>query len=324
MPELWLIGTGAMALSYQQVLTALRLPFTVIGRSVESCNQFTSKSGVSALPGGIECALDTCKTAPKHAIVAVSVEALYPVCRQFLLAGVKSVLLEKPGALYPHELEDLQKLAEESQSTVVIGYNRRFYQSVQAARDILDQDGGPCSMQLELTEWSHQLSQLKLPKAVLQRWMIANTAHVIDLAFYLAGKTQILHCEKSGTLDWHPAFARIAGSGVTEQGVLFTYSGDWESAGRWGLELQTKAHRLIFRPLEQLQIQSRGQLRVENVTVKNDIDQKFKAGLYQQTLAFSKNELQNFATLSEQTALLSVICKMAGYSLQADTSPAGS
>lgn len=320
MPELWLIGTGAMALSYQQVLTALQLPFTVIGRSVDSCRQFSIQSGVSALPGGVDCALDTFKTAPKQAIVAVSVEALYPVCRQLLLAGVKSVLLEKPGALYPHELDDLQKLAEETQSTVVIGYNRRFYQSVQAAREILEQDGGPCSMQLELTEWSHQLSQLGLPKPVLQRWMIANTAHVIDLAFYLAGKTQILHCEKSGTLDWHPAFARIAGSGVTDQGVLFTYSGDWESAGRWGLELQTKSHRLIFRPLEQLQIQAKGQLKVENVSVKNDIDQIFKAGLYEQTLAFSRNELQEFATLSEQAALMNVICKMAGYSLHANVS----
>jgi predicted dehydrogenase len=310
---LWLIGTGAMARAYFAVLQHLAQVTQVIGRSAISCQQFKELTGHTAQSGGIQSFLAQQPTMPSAAIVAVDIVNLYSVCRLLLLAGVKKILLEKPGALYQFQLEELQQLAEKQQAQVLIAYNRRFFQSVQTAKQLIAADGAALSCHFEVTEWTHQITALAIPSVVKQKWLIANTAHVMDLVFYLCGEPQELQCQVAGSLDWHPSLARLTGCGHTTQNTLLSYHGDWQSAGRWSVDICTPLQRLIFRPLEQLQQQAIGSIELQQVLLPNDMDQQFKPGLMAQTQAFLRSDYSNLCDLATQRRRLRWYEKMAHY-----------
>ena len=261
---LWLIGAGPMARDYARVLEALDVQFEVIGRGVDSASDFTREVGRRVRIGGLAHALRTA-TAPDKAIIATDVIGLASAATQLLHAGVKHILIEKPGGLNLSEIESLNELAETLNALVFVGYNRRFYNSVRMARDIINDDGGVLSAQFEFTELSHKVATL--PKSVdsKERWVIGNSSHVIDLVFDLVGRPNNWRCWHAGSLAWHPASARFAGAGITEKNVMFSYLADWEAPGRWGIELLTRTSRIILRPMEVLQVVPLGSFDAEIV-----------------------------------------------------------
>ena len=101
---------------------------------------------------------------------------------------------------------------------------------------------------------------------------------MVDLAFNLGGIPKELSSFTAGSLDWHPSAAVFSGAGISENGAPFNYRANWESAGRWGVEVLTKEHKLILRPMEKLQIQTCAQLKskmkLSRFTVKWPITNK--------------------------------------------------
>lgn len=310
--SIWLIGAGPMAQDYAKVLEALEQPFAVIGRSESSALVFEEKTGHSVIRGGLDCALQHSK-APKVAIVAVGVEQLARTTEALIKAGTKRILLEKPGGLNLTEIYLLDQCVVEYGADVSIAYNRRFYGSVEQARQYIHEDGGILSAQFEFTEWSHVISQLQKAAGVKDHWVLGNSSHVIDLAFHLIGMPADWRCWYAGSIDWHPASARFAGSGISEKGVMFSYLSDWQAPGRWGLEIMTRKRRLILRPMEQLQVTKLGSVKVEPVEAANTLDKDFKPGLYQQTKAFLASDDALFCTLSEQVRNVRIYSQIAGY-----------
>lgn len=308
----WLIGAGPMAQEYAHILVALDRPFLVIGRGEASATAFQQATKVPVFTSGLEQALSQ-KKPPEQAIVAVGVEQLTAVASALIRAGTRRILLEKPGGMDLNDIVQLNNLAEEYKAEVLIAYNRRFYASVLKARECIEQDGGLLSTQFEFTEWAHRIAPLTKAPGVKERWLLVNSTHVIDLAFYLSGQPREWQAWHAGTLDWHPAAARFCGAGVTERGVLFSYLADWQSAGRWGLELLTKERRLTLRPMEQLQATRLGSVKVETIALEDVFDQKFKPGLYRQVQTFLKKENTDICTLSDQVKNVSLYCEMAGY-----------
>ena len=310
--NLWLIGAGQMAQDYVQVLKALQTPFKVIGRGKNSASAFESAMEIPVQTGGIEKALQK-EPPPETAIVAVGVEQLASVSSKLLQAGTKRILLEKPGGM---NLKELQKLLLEAQSQhakVWLAYNRRFYEATRTAQQIIHEDGGVTSCHFEFTEWSHKIRKLEGKKDIKAVWLLANSTHVVDLAFHLCGWPSSWQSWSAGTLDWHPAAARFSGAGVTEQGVLFSYFADWEAPGRWGVEVLTRNNRLILRPMEQLQLTPLGSLQVKPVNLDDKLDHDFKPGLYRQTEAFLNGDTVDFCTLQEQMEHTKLYSEMAGY-----------
>jgi hypothetical protein len=146
-------------------------------------------------------------------------------------------------------------------------------------------------------------------------WFLANSTHVVDLAFYLCGFPSEWQSYNSGSLDWHPAASRFCGSGITEKGILFSYHADWEAPGRWSLEILTKLNRYILRPIERLQKIPIGKLEPENVNIDDEVDKKYKPGLYKQVKAFINYEDEEFCTIKDQVSNCSIYDKIAGYKI---------
>lgn len=312
MSSLWLVGAGGMSQDYCKVLESLNLEFNVIGRGKESAISFEKATGHPVLVGSLQNALNKF-SAPKTAIVAVGVEQLAEIANELIVAGTENLLVEKPGALDLKELQLLEETANRFSANVLIAYNRRFYTSVLKLRDYVNEDGGILSGNFEFTEWSHKIEPLIKAKGVKEKWLLGNSSHVIDLAFSLIGFPSEWESFKAGSISWHPESARYAGSGITEKKVIFSYHADWEAPGRWGIEIMTRKRRFILQPLEELQVVKIGETKVNKIELENDLDIRFKPGIYLQTKSFIEGNLDNFCTLKEQVKHMKIYSEMAGY-----------
>jgi hypothetical protein len=136
---------------------------------------------------------------------------------------------------------------------------------------------------------------------------------VADLAFALGGMPEEITCFTSGKLTWHPSSAVFSGAGISKKGALFNYGADWESAGRWSVEVLTNKNRYVLRPMEALQVQKRGTVKLEPVELDKELDINFKPGLYLQVEEFLSKNRDNLCPISEQSLMFSVYEKMAGY-----------
>ena len=308
-----LIGTGYMGIEYTKVLKDLNIEFIVVGNSVDSCIEFEKNTGIKAKDGGIEKFIKNNKIDDYYVINAVNAEKLYKTTKLILENNVKNILVEKPAALYKEEINHLYNLSKEKNSNVFVAYNRRFYASTLKAKQIIENDGGVTSFNFEFTEWSHEIEKLDKPKEILERWFLANSTHVVDLAFYLGGLPKKISCYTFGSLNWHPTASIFSGSGVSENEALFSYFANWESAGRWSVEILTKKNKLIFRPMEKLQIQKRGTIKSEYVKIDYRLDEKYKPGLYLQTKMFINNKFDCFCSIEHQLNIFKFYYKVANY-----------
>jgi predicted dehydrogenase len=310
--SLWLIGAGSMARDYALVLRGLDQDFEVVGRGADSSRKFEENTGFSVRQGGLSRALKNCE-APEWAIVAVGVEHLAEVTSELIKAGTRQILIEKPGGVSTKEIRELNQIAIEHKAYVHVAYNRRFYASTALARKLISEDGGATSCIFEFTEWSHVIAPLVKGPGVKEAWFLANSTHVVDLAFHLCGFPKDWEAWQGGSLEWHPAAARFCGSGITELGVFFSYHADWDAPGRWGVEVLTHKHRYILRPMEQLQMIEKGSINAKTLDLDDEVDKKFKPGLYQQVKAFLAQDNNLFCTLDEQYRHSMFYDKIAAY-----------
>lgn len=308
--KILLAGAGYMAKEYAKILKDMNISFVVVGRSEKSAEDFKKETGIDCQKGGISNWLKT-NPVPKLAIVAVTGDQLGTVSRVLIKAGCKELLVEKPGGLDGKDIKNTANLAKKNGAHVYIAYNRRFYSSVLKALEIIKQDGGVNSFDFDFTERSYQIENLPQMDKIKKEWFLHNSTHVIDMAFFIGGWPQKLISYREGTLKWHPAGAIYSGAGISNTEAVFSYHANWLSAGRWGIEVMTPKNKLIFRPLEKLQIQRYGNMNIEDVPLDNQLDIDFKPGIYRQVDAFL-NSPGKLLTIKEHVKNLKTFSKIHG------------
>lgn len=311
--DVLLVGSGPMAVEYAKVLRALGITPVVVGRGAASATKFRAETGLNVHSGGIKAWLAAFDgKLPHHAIVAVGEKWVGLAASLLIDHGVKSLLVEKPGGFDALDIRAVHLNAQRAGASLSVGYNRRFYASVNAARRIITEDGGVTSFSFEFTEWGHVISSIEKEEGVKEQWLLSNSTHVIDLAFHLGGAPVELAAFTAGGVSWHPSASIFSGAGKTTSGALFSYQANWESPGRWVLEVLTRHHRLIFKPLEKLQIQKIGSVAVEFVDIDDADDQNFKPGLFKQTKEFILGGSKLLPDSSEQVRMLDWYLKIRG------------
>lgn len=310
--EVLLVGAGNIAVDYAKVLKDLKREFIVVGRGEQSAKNFEQATDIPVHRGGLDKFISENDALPNYAIVAVTEELLASTCITLLKNGVKNVLLEKPGAWNFPDFHNLMKTAKETSANVVLGYNRRFYSSTRKALEYIAEDGGVTSFQFEFTEWLHAHEAVGKLTKVLPYLFLSNSVHVVDLAFFLCGKPKEISCYKMATFPANKITSIFAGAGISENKAPFTYQANWLAPGRWGVEVLTNKHRLIFRPLEKLQIQQMRSVKIDFVEIDDSLDVTYKPGLFLETKAFleKNDDFKYFCTLEEQFNMLPVYHKM--------------
>jgi predicted dehydrogenase len=314
MKKIVLIGAGNISEHYIKVLQSLGVPFDVVTRGEQRARELEEKTGVSISFGGVSRYLEQCSELPEMAIVATGIDQLCRVSTSLIEGGIKKLLVEKPGSIHLSELQELEKLRVINNAAIYIAFNRRFYWSVQQGLKLIEQDGGVQTVNFEFTEWSHQLENKVKAPGIMENWFISNSIHPVDMAFYLGGFPKEIHSFTQGTSPWHPSAMQFSGAGMTDRNVPFSYFADWESAGRWSVEVTTAKRKLIFRPLEQLHIQERGSLQITLYPYPDgEADAKFKQGFFRMIKTFLDGDYSSHCTLGEMIARFPVYQNMAGY-----------
>jgi len=214
-------------------------------------------------------------------------------------AGTRSVLVEKPAGLDPGSVAAIADLAAEHEADVSVAYNRRFLASTEKAREIIAADGGATSLRMEFSEFSVRIAPLASSAEIKAAWVYANSSHVLDMGFSLAGFPKSLSASAFGALDWHPAGSQFVGHGLTDKHVPFSYHADWEGAPRWMVEVSTPKRTLMLQPLEQLKQRRIDGFKIESVEIDDELDTRFKPGIWRQTQAFLTGEgAENLCLLS--------------------------
>jgi predicted dehydrogenase len=312
MKNILLVGAGGMAQSYFDVLQTTGFTFEVVCRSLSSADIFEQAKGYRPIVGGVSTLLKS-GSIPEHAIVAVGVEHLSEVAEALIKAGVKSILVEKPGGLFHSNIQGLNVLAIKNKAKVYVAYNRRFYTSVSKLLAIADTDGGIRSLSFDFSEWADMIAPIKKGPNVKERWVLSNSTHVIDLAFFLAGKPKEINAYVSDGLDWHRSGSKFTGSGLTERGVLFSYRADWDAPGRWGLIAYTNNYKLELLPLEGLLVTERNSVVASPVELDDENDKLYKPGVFEQLRAFMSGDTSKLCPLAEQLQNYPLYAQIAGY-----------
>lgn len=288
--SVWLIGAGPMAGFHAEVLAAIGSSATIIATSPTRAVPLAQKHGMQQFTKGLSQALALLPR-PEAAIIALPIDKLAAAALQLAEAGVPRILIEKPGALTATELEPVRAAATASGAQVFIAYNRRFFASVQEARRRIAQADSVLSVCFEFCEDADKIAALPTPTAIKQAWVLANSSHVIDLAFHLCGAPADWQQQVSGSLPWHSCAADFRGMGSTQTGTSFSYYADWRGPGRWGIEIILPQERLILRPMEALSVIPRGTFTAQQVELDDKLDKQFKPGLYAQMVAFLAQEV---------------------------------
>ena len=269
-----LIGAGYMAGEYLKVLKHLNSNVTVVSRSEAKINLLKCNfPDYTYYTEGLDDYLSNENELPEFVINTVNVNGLRDVSLALLKAGVKNLLIEKPGDLFINGLKELKDCAEKTSSKVYIAYNRRFYSSISELKKLIAIDGGITNCHFEFTEWIHTIDPKMYDVEILKKWIIANSSHVIDTVFNLIGFPKTINTIVTGKneISWHPSGSVFAGSGISINKIPFTYNSDWTSAGRWSIEIFTKHRRLYLKQMEKLFEQKKGSITISEVLLDDQL-----------------------------------------------------
>ena len=244
-----LIGTGPMAKEYAIAFKKMNISnVTVISKVEQETTDFSNSFNFEVLHGGYKKHLPTLKKSDLVVIVT-PIPQLLDAAKIAIDSGQTKILIEKPGSLYPNELLSFSK--QLTTQTVRIGYNRLLYPSFHKLKSIIKEET-ITSCHFDFTDWTHTIDFEKYPTDVYSRWGISNSLHLISMAMELIGMPKILTSHHNGSLDWHHSGSVFTGSGISDKNIPFSYNADWESAGRWGIELKTNKNSYRLIPLEGL------------------------------------------------------------------------
>lgn len=310
---IWLIGTGGMALEYEKVLKTLKLEYLIIGRSKKSSKKFSLITNQRVIDGGLSKFLISKPSKPSKVINCVNVEELKITSFNLLNYGVKNILLEKPGGCNIREIKELQRFAKKKKADIKIAFNRRYFASVLKLKELIKKDGGLISFNFDFTERTDLIEKLDKSTKVLKNWFLANSTHVVDLAFFLGGSPHIIKSYVSKKYSWNKSPSIFSGAGKTKEGLLFSYHANWHSGGRWSVEVFTKRGKYILCPLEKLFFQRRGSFNIEEIKLKTTLEKKFKPGIYLQTKSFTQGIKDNLLSLDDYNDEINFYKRIAGY-----------
>ena len=308
-----LIGSGTIAEQYAITLKLLGISdVTVVSNTREKVVRLCSKFHFTPFYGGFEKHLPNISK-KDLVIIATPISLLLP-CLEFALKNDQTnILVEKPGTLY-HE-NFLPIIEKYDSAKIRVGYNRLLYPNLHMLKELVQKDGGITSCTFTFTEWVHKINFEKNSDDVYARWGIANTLHIISMVTNLIGMPNEIITYHSGKLDWHPSGSIFVGSGITKSNIPFSYHADWNSNGRWGIEVMTAKNSYRLVPLEDLYVFQKGTTNWEKIHVYSAFSGA-KPGLAEEIVVMLDDNLSqkiDLPTLSEALELNKLAEKIFGY-----------
>ena len=237
--RLAIIGTTDIAVAHLNASRAAGFDVVHIAGSPQSATapKFAKTHGIGKVwDDPMVLAAD--KDAWDALIIASSTESMIGLLAVATKTG-KPVLAEKPIGYTSNSLDPLLP----GTKNVAVGFNRRFYASVQEAKRFIA-SGAPCLLHLELPE-SVQVDSKTGTQDVSR--VTTNSTHGLDLINYVTGGLTIESVYSVGSAGDNRGRVLIAKS---QRGDLCSVSANWNAPANFSLTIDRGNERFELRPLE--------------------------------------------------------------------------
>lgn len=307
-----LIGTGGMAREYARVFHTMGMPFRVLGHTESGTSAFVDWMAAEGIRGEIIRDTPDVFSSGEPVVIAVAVTELYEVAKRAMCLGARDILVEKPGALYDIHLQGLRYYADVFRADVRVAYNRRFFHSVMAARDLV-RAHGLFHLFFCFGEDAAWVRRSGHPQSVKDRWVVANSSHVIDAALYIASAL--------GDLEFyvdHPVACpagiftgavQVRGGGVFQE---IEYATNWMTDHRWSITFWTDLeNHYELSPIDQLwKVGLTGERRLLTEEPAGGL----KPGLLAEVKSFMGDRV-GLPTIEEHSEFHTLLCQIGGLEL---------
>ena len=160
------------------------------------------------------------------------------------------------------------------------------------------------SIKVTLNEFKDRIRGHKIE---MERWGICNTIHMFDLAFYLFGTPNYYKIIRKKIGDDDIIFLFSTFNGIP---YFFSYGG----GGNWSIEALTNENKYLLNPIETLQIQKKGEMKMKISTLKElKNETSYKPGFLRQTMLFLEGKREEFVNFQYYKSLTIFIEKFFDY-----------
>ena len=222
------------------------------------------------------------------------------------------ILVEKPVSV---NSRDLKNLIKKSHKLIMVGFNRRFYRTVNTLKNLIEIENTPV------------IANMVIPESNLQNFF-TNSIHSIDLLRYVFGDIKL---EFSKKLIKNKMVNGVTATFSNKKNDLIQLTGIWNAPANVSLSVFSEKKQFELKPYETLKIFD--DLKVIEPTTNDPIrkyapklmeqidlepiDKKFKPGFFQQSNSFSeliktKKKSNYAATLTDTFHSIEICEKLLG------------
>ncbi len=157
------------------------------------------------------------------------------------------ILCEKPPALSVENAKEIRDIANKKNKKIRVALNRSSYSVTGFVKKELEKIDGKRMIFAQDQEDPERALSMGKPKEVVERWMYANSIHILDyFGIFARGNFKII--KTSGSLDFNkPCF--IESHIEFNSGDLGIYHAFWNEPGPWAITVHLPDIRFELRPL---------------------------------------------------------------------------
>lgn len=244
-------------------------------------------------------------------VIGTGIESTLEILEYAIKQNVP-ILVEKPVSV---NSKDLKNLIKKSHKLIMVGFNRRFYRTVNTLKNLIEIENTPV------------IANMVIPESNLQNFF-TNSIHSIDLLRYVFGDIKL---EFSKKLIKNKMVNGVTATFSNKKNDLIQLTGIWNAPANVSLSVFSEKKQFELKPYETLKIFD--DLKVIEPTANEPIrkyapklmeqidlepiDKKFKPGFFQQSNAFSeliktKKKSNYAATLTDTLHSIEICEKLLG------------
>ena len=244
-------------------------------------------------------------------IIGTRIESTLEILEYAIKQNVP-ILVEKPVSV---NSTDLKNLIKKSHKLIMVGFNRRFYRTVNTLKNLIEIENTPV------------IANMVIPEFDLQNFF-TNSIHSIDLLRYVFGDIKLEFAKK---LIKNKMVNGVTATFSNKKNDLIQLTGIWNAPANVSLSVFSEKKQFELKPYETLKIFD--DLKVIEPTANEPIrkyapklmeqidlepiDKKFKPGFFQQSNAFSeliktKKKSNYAATLTDTFHSIEICEKLLG------------
>ena len=248
----------------------------IVSRTADKARRLADEFDIPLVADDIEQLYAEAK--PDLVVVTVNIQSAYEILSQCIPYKVP-ILTEKPIALNYTLSQKINSIADEYNTIIWVGLNRRAYSTTRNVYNELNQSIEKRTIQVFDQQDLDVVRKIGHPDEVQKYWMYANSIHLIDyLSLFGRGNVSDIQIS-SGYHNDMPA--TVCATLRFDSGDIGIYTALWGMPGPWGCFISTQEKRWELQPLESLKWCARGSRDWQEVSPE-ECDIKYKPGFYHQ------------------------------------------